>query len=148
VLRDSQLGCSFFVGQAQVAWLATPDLPRVTRLWLPDRLRLEALEQSPVARRFFTFSSLDRLCFSASSHYPWVAAGSPLRPRVVQPGAWDRLEVTSDDGARLVRVFDVSPGNAAADFLAAPAPPVSKSWTELDALVAAVRKFLEAGVLP
>ncbi len=30
------------------------------------------LAESPTASRFYTFSSLNRLCFSASSHYPWV----------------------------------------------------------------------------
>lgn len=30
------------------------------------------LADSPIASRFYTFSSLNRLCFSASSHYPWV----------------------------------------------------------------------------
>ncbi len=30
------------------------------------------LAESPIASRFYTFSSLNRLCFSASSHYPWV----------------------------------------------------------------------------
>lgn len=30
------------------------------------------LADSPIASRFYTYSSLDRLCFSASSHYPWV----------------------------------------------------------------------------
>lgn len=33
---------------------------------------LRRLAESPVASRFYTFSSLNRLCFSASSHYPWV----------------------------------------------------------------------------
>lgn len=30
------------------------------------------LADSQIASRFYTFSSLNRLCFSASSHYPWV----------------------------------------------------------------------------
>ncbi len=30
------------------------------------------LASSPVASRFYTCSSLNRLCFSASSHFPWV----------------------------------------------------------------------------
>jgi len=30
------------------------------------------LARSPIASRFYTYSSLDRLCFSATSHYPWV----------------------------------------------------------------------------
>ncbi len=33
---------------------------------------IATLADSPVASRFFTYSSLNRLCFSASSHYPWV----------------------------------------------------------------------------
>ena len=33
---------------------------------------------SPVASRFYTFLQLDRLCFSASSHYPWVGRYPPV----------------------------------------------------------------------
>jgi hypothetical protein len=42
------------------------------------------LATSPIASRFYTFSSLNRLCFSASSHYPWVGE---------YPAVW-----TDDDG--------------------------------------------------
>ena len=44
----------------------------------PLRALIEALADSPVASTFFTYSSLNRLCFSASSHYPWVDAGLPV----------------------------------------------------------------------
>lgn len=38
---------------------------------------VEALAQSAVATRFYSFSSLATLCFSASSHYPWVRDDLP-----------------------------------------------------------------------
>lgn len=44
----------------------------------PLRPLLELLAASPVATAFYTYSSLWRLCFSASSHYPWVDAGLPI----------------------------------------------------------------------
>lgn len=37
----------------------------------------ERLAASAIATRFFSYSSLNRLCFSASSHYPWVDPGLP-----------------------------------------------------------------------
>jgi hypothetical protein len=43
----------------------------------PLRALIAALATSPVCTKFFTFSSLSRLCFSASSHYPWVNKGLP-----------------------------------------------------------------------
>jgi len=49
----------------------------------PLRDLIQALAESPVATRFFSFSSMDRFCFSASSHYPWVRDGLP----VVTPAA-------------------------------------------------------------
>lgn len=39
---------------------------------------LELLATSPIATRFFSYSSLNRFCFSASSHYPWVDEGLPM----------------------------------------------------------------------
>jgi hypothetical protein len=48
---------------------------------LADLMR--ALASSPIATRFYSYSSLNRLCFSASSHYPWVDEGLP----VVTPAA-------------------------------------------------------------
>jgi hypothetical protein len=42
---------------------------------------IEALASSPVATKFYTYSSHDRLCFSASSHYPWVDDGLPVVAR-------------------------------------------------------------------
>jgi hypothetical protein len=44
----------------------------------PLRPLIEALADSPVASTFYSFSSLDRFCFSASSHYPWIAGGLPV----------------------------------------------------------------------
>ena len=43
----------------------------------PLRPLIERLAQSPVATRFYSFSSLNRFCFSASSHYPWIDGGLP-----------------------------------------------------------------------
>jgi hypothetical protein len=53
----------------------------------PMRELIAALAESPMATRFYCYSSLNRLCFSASSHYPWVDEGLP----VVTPvnGAYD-----------------------------------------------------------
>lgn len=42
-----------------------------------QRELVEALASSPVATSFFSYSSMGWLCFSASSHYPWVDDGLP-----------------------------------------------------------------------
>lgn len=39
---------------------------------------IAALARSDIATRFYTFSSLNRLCFSASSHYPWLKERLPV----------------------------------------------------------------------
>lgn len=44
----------------------------------PLRPLVEAFAQSPIASRFFSFSSLYRFCFSASSHYPWISERLPI----------------------------------------------------------------------
>jgi hypothetical protein len=44
----------------------------------PLRKLVAALAARPVPTRFFSFSSLNRFCFSASSHYPWVNQGLPV----------------------------------------------------------------------
>jgi hypothetical protein len=44
----------------------------------PLRHLLEALAARPLPTRFFSYSSLNRFCFSASSHYPWVDRGLPV----------------------------------------------------------------------
>jgi hypothetical protein len=129
----SDVGCDFFVGQAQIArapalgevrdavaaWLIgrvpVTELPAVVPevelerhaavleadparwhwLHVKDRIDdtsdilaplaplLRALAASQVATMFYTYSSLNHLCFSASSHYPWVDQGLP----VVAPGS-------------------------------------------------------------
>jgi hypothetical protein len=38
----------------------------------PLRPLIEALAASPIATRFYTYSSLNMLSFSASAHYPWA----------------------------------------------------------------------------
>ena len=44
----------------------------------PLRPLIEALSTSPVATKFYTYSSLNMLCFSASSHYPWADDELPV----------------------------------------------------------------------
>jgi hypothetical protein len=56
--------------------IADPD-----NMLAPLRDLIEALAASPVATRFYSYSSMNRLCFSASSHFLWVNAGLPI----VQP---------------------------------------------------------------
>lgn len=43
----------------------------------PLRPLIEALVARRVATRFYSFSSLNSFCFSASSHFPWVQDGLP-----------------------------------------------------------------------
>ncbi len=43
---------------------------------------INSLAGSPIATRFYCYSSLNRLCFSASSHYPWVNENLPM----IEPG--------------------------------------------------------------
>lgn len=64
---------------------------------------LEALAASPIATRFYTFSSLWSLCFSSSSHYPWVLDGLPA----VWPageGSYQIGEATYDVGGALAAI--------------------------------------------
>src|SRR6185503_16077256 len=44
----------------------------------PLRELIGMLAKSPVATKFYSFSSLNHLCFSASSHFPWVNKGLPV----------------------------------------------------------------------
>jgi hypothetical protein len=53
---------------------------------------IHALMKSPIASQFYTFSSLHSLCFSASSHYPFVG-----RYPVVWPTADDGKYVVDDE---------------------------------------------------
>jgi hypothetical protein len=41
---------------------------------------LRRLADSQIASRFYTFTSMRRLCFSASSHYPWVGTYPVVAP--------------------------------------------------------------------
>ncbi|HEX3010002.1 MAG TPA: hypothetical protein VHO90_20540, partial [Bacteroidales bacterium] len=118
--RISDESCSFFYGQAQLAYREySKDITNDVSAWLLDSVPLSllaergiqlerhaeviesdpsrwhwlhmhdrinnpedvlaplaplisALADSPTASKFYTYSSLNRLCFSASSHYPWV----------------------------------------------------------------------------
>lgn len=47
----------------------------------PLRDLIGRLATNPVATTFYSYSSLDWLCFSASSHFPWVDDGLPRVPR-------------------------------------------------------------------
>lgn len=59
-------------------WLHVLDCVAHRRDGLAPMLPLiEALAASPVASRFYTYSSHRELHFSASSHFPWVDAGLP-----------------------------------------------------------------------
>jgi hypothetical protein len=44
---------------------------------VPLKPLIERLLKRPAVTQFFSFSSLFSLCFSASSHYPWVNSGLP-----------------------------------------------------------------------
>lgn len=60
-------------------WLHMQDrMNDPTDVLQPLRALIEVLARSPICSRYFTYSSLDRLCFSASSHYPWVNRGLPI----------------------------------------------------------------------
>jgi hypothetical protein len=43
----------------------------------PHRDLVQACAANPAISRFYSFTSLSRLCFTASSHYPWVNEGLP-----------------------------------------------------------------------
>lgn len=59
-------------------WLNLLDRVRDERdVLAPMRGLVEALSQDAVAKRFYSFSSVATLCFSASSHYPWVTDDLP-----------------------------------------------------------------------
>lgn len=57
----------------------------------PLRELIAMLAKSPIATQFYSFSSMNRLCFSASSHFPWVNEGLP----VVAPAGAGRYMVDS-----------------------------------------------------
>jgi len=44
----------------------------------PLRELIQALSESPIAKRFYSYSSMNRFCFSASSHFVWVNGGLPV----------------------------------------------------------------------
>jgi len=71
---------------------------------------IHALAESQVARRFFTFSSHTALCFSASSHFPWVNEGLPhvhaIDGQFVVDGVQHDLE---DAVAHVESALDASP---------------------------------------
>ena len=57
----------------------------------PLRELVAELAKSRIATQFYSFSSMNRLCFSASSHFPWVNEGLP----VVAPAGAGRYMVDS-----------------------------------------------------
>lgn len=73
-----------------------------------SRPLLRRLAQSDIATQFFSYSSLNRFCFSASSHYPWVDDGLPvIYPPPVGRGYFieigpTRRECTIDEAVELV----------------------------------------------
>ena len=54
----------------------------------PLRALIETLAASPIATRFYTYSSLSMLCFSASSHYPWADEDLPVVWLADAPGVY------------------------------------------------------------
>lgn len=59
-------------------WLHVRDrIENATDVLAPLRPLIEALIARNVATKFYSFSSLDSFCFSASSHFPWVRDGLP-----------------------------------------------------------------------
>lgn len=76
--------------EAHAALLERGDAARWHWLHLRERIQgtgdvlegsrplIERLAERPLPTRFFSFSSMTRLCFSASSHYPWVDQGLPV----------------------------------------------------------------------
>ncbi len=57
---------------------------------------IERLAERELPTRFFSFSSLNRFCFSASSHFPWVHEGLPVidPPSQNSPGVMRNVETT------------------------------------------------------
>lgn len=90
----------------------------------------ERLAASPVATRFFSYSSLNRLCFSASSHYPWVDPGLPA----IAPAEDDRYAIGRD-------VLDLEAAAALVEstLSAFPIPPFFGSAYHLEHRVLAAR---------
>jgi hypothetical protein len=66
------------VDPARWRWLDLRDKFQYSHL--PELLLplVEVLAASPIAATFYTYMSVLRLCFSASSHYPWVDYGLPI----------------------------------------------------------------------
>lgn len=64
---------------AEWHWLHVRDrLADEADVLAPLRDIIQVLARSPIATKFFSFSSLNRFCFSASSHFPWVNEGLPV----------------------------------------------------------------------
>lgn len=64
---------------------------------------LERLAESSVATTFYSFSSLNRFCFSASSHYPWVDEGLPVLTPDGRGGCTvDSVQCNVDEAVRLI----------------------------------------------
>jgi hypothetical protein len=58
---------------------------------------IHKLADNPIVSRFYTFSSLNRLAFSASSHYPWVSGFPHVAPvRDGDAQSWSRTVVVFD----------------------------------------------------
>ncbi|MBL8923160.1 MAG: hypothetical protein JNJ54_30195 [Myxococcaceae bacterium] len=90
----------------------------------------ERLAASPIATRFFTYSSLNRLCFSASSHFPWVDPGLPP----IAPAGDGRYGVGRD-----VLQLDDALARIEARLAGFPIPPFSGSAYHLEQRVLGVR---------
>lgn len=60
---------------------------------------VERMLARPTFTRFFTFTSLTRLCFSASSHFPWVNRGLPPVDLDEEGRVWIGDQSMSEDEA-------------------------------------------------
>ncbi|NUP14015.1 MAG: hypothetical protein HOW73_48895 [Polyangiaceae bacterium] len=85
------------------------------------------LAASPIASRFYSYSSLNRLCFSASSHYPWVG-DFPIVSR--QPNGDYRIEDLSLGLEDAVRAIEAA-------LRASPMEPFFGSAPDLEARLVA-----------
>jgi hypothetical protein len=70
----------------------------------PLRNVIRELAASPIATTFYSYSSLNRLCFSASSHYPWVDEGLPRVTPLDDGMYW--VDQTRCDFRRAVALID------------------------------------------
>ena len=130
-------------------WLHTRD-----RIADPDdvlaesRPLLERLAGSAIATRFFSYSSLNRFCFSASSHYPWVDRGLPI----IYPPPPSRGYFVEIGGTRTEHTIEQAVALVEATLAAYPVQPffgsaVNLAIDPLNAELTAQRSTLRASLV-